>query len=601
MVQSSPSVDSLGLIDLVWALPAAGVVAGAIAFGLWCLDRLNLRFNVPLDFAFAGTLGLMALSLATFGLSLARFMPRWVFFALPAAMLVFAFRSQPRDLGRPRLAVALVVLIFLTTALGSVTLPPADYDDLSYHLVTPKEYFRAGGYVRLDDWNVCTAFPQNVEMLTLHGMGMTGSVARGVVVGRLYNVALMLFLALGVYGGALRVVTPGLASIAAGLTVLLEGWRVLAGLKTATEPAQAVCGWLAGAALLWIVTGAGSARTAFLGGLMAGFSAGAKYPMVAFCAVPLFVLLLAFREIRGAAAFGAGALLAFAPWAIRGIVENGNPVFPLAASIFPSPNWTPLQAARLARFSGPGSFAYLWSILPDAIAKFELNPLLLVLPLGACRASKRAGPLLGGAALAYAAVWLLFTHRYLRFLMPIYPYLAVLSVMTLHKPLPRLAVGGVAVACVVLAVPMLLTGFVSYQGRALHTDADFRSPDLAALERVNALPRRGSVLMVGEGRTFRATRPFIAAHAFNRHPFLELVEQGATPDDLKRWLAERDVAYILINGSEYRRIQEGYTFVYEGRTVPGFTEKLTPELPAALGWREVFREAETVVYELGAP
>lgn len=589
-------------MDLLWALPAAGVVAGAIAFGLWCLDRLNLGFNVPLDFAFAGALGLMTLSLATFGLSLAHYMPRWIFFALPAAMLLFALRAQPRELGRPRPALALILLVFLATALGSVTLPPADYDDLSYHLVTPKEYFRAGGYVRMDDWNVCTAFPQNVEMLTLHGMGMTGSVSRGVVVGRVYNVALMLFLALGVYGAALRVVTPGLASLAAGLTVLLESWRVLAGHKTATEPAQALCGWLAGAALLWIVTGAGSARTAFLGGLMAGLAAGAKYPMVAFCAVPLFVLLLAFREWRGAAAFGAGALLAFAPWAIRGIVENGNPVYPLAASIFPSENWTPLQAARLARFSSPGDFAYLWKTFWGAMTEsFELNPLLLLLPFGAWRASKRAGLLLGGAALAYVFVWLCFTHRYFRFLMPVHPYLAVLSVMALHGA-RRLSVVAVAASCTLLAVPMLLGGFISVRGRALFTDAQFRddpegSPDLKALEDVTFRPKPGRVMLLGEGRAFVVDRPFIAAHAFNRHPFLELVEAGAPPEALKRWMVDHNVAYVVVNWSEYRRIQRGYTFTYEGREVPGFTEKLTPALLDSLRWRGIFVAQETVVYE----
>jgi hypothetical protein len=612
-------LDPLSLADLVWLVPVVLIVGAAVAFGLRILAILKLTFNRPLDAAFGGALGLMALSLATFGLSLARFMPRWAFAALPAAMALAGggeLVRRLRGMGRPHGWTAAMLALLVVGSLGAATLPPTDPDDLFYHLVLPKEIHRAGGYVRLDEWNVCAAFPQNVEMFSLYGMGLTGSITRGVVVGRLLNVAVAVLLGAAIYGAAIRFVSPGIASLAVGMAVLLQGTIGLTALRCATEPCQSLCGWLAGAAAIWIVTGGGNLRTALLGGVMAGLAAGAKYTSIPFCAVPVAAMLLLLRRWREAFVFAGGALLSFAPWAIRQLVENGNPVFPLMVSVFPSEHWTALESARLSYQSSPakGPWSYVWRTgIEDWVGKeFALNPLLPFLALGAARrhpADRRAAvALVGGVTIAALAVWALATHRFWRFLVPLYPWLAFLAAVGLEcwtASLRRvlLLAGGVSVAA--LAIPIGLFGFAGFAVRLQFDDRRYLEerflPDMVPIFAASADARPGRILLLGEGRTFWIMRPFIAVHPYHEHPFLQEVAAGRSPEELRRWLRERDVAFVGLNHGESRRLASEGTLPFVGRDVP-IADPLPEGLPERLGltprWKTATLKEPTVVYEV---
>lgn len=600
----------LSLLDVLWVPAGVAVVVAATAFGVWALDRLGLSFNRALDVAFGGALGMMTLALATFALSLASFIPTWLMVAMPAAMAAVGGRALRRRLRGARVpdratAWTGVALAAMTLALlGAAANPPAHYDDLEYHYVLPKECFNAGGYVRLDSWNVLVAFPQNVEMLHLYGMALTNSATRGIVVGRTFNIAMALLLAAGVYGTMRAFVEPATASVAAGLAVVLPGTAVLMVGRCSTEIAQSLGGFLAGSAAVWIVArGAPPMRTALLGGLMAGFASGAKYPSVVFCAIPIAAILLVMGRGRAAVVFGAAALAAFAPWAIRNVVEHGNPIFPMAYDLFPSDYWSAQELALWKRFTALPAGWTAGMIVDEVRNDLTFNPLLLVLPIALPARWRRLVPvdraaawLLVGVTAAYLGVWWFATHRYIRFLVPVYPWLAALGALAMVGVAERLlrVLSGVWIGGVTLLV--VLMGVTAAIGRAQLSDEQFvrnYQADMEPILLVNAHPGGGKVLLVGEARTFPLTRPYVAATVFNRHPFLSRLDAGATPAELRAWLELEGVTLVLVNWSEVRRLSE---------FAPEVFRSLRPGVFEAMGLRplattEGLRDP-TVVYEV---
>ncbi|HXK93758.1 MAG TPA: hypothetical protein PKV38_08760, partial [bacterium] len=91
-------------------------------------------------------------------------------------------------------------------------------------------------------------------------------------------------------------------------------------------------------------------------GLVGGFLLGCKYTAVS--TVAFYVLLMLtpagdgnavaqmYRKIpiRPVLLFAAVAALVGSPWYIKNIILLGNPVYPFARSLFPTPDWTEFNA-----------------------------------------------------------------------------------------------------------------------------------------------------------------------------------------------------------------------------------------------------------------
>src|SRR5262249_5455927 len=77
-------------------------------------------------------------------------------------------------------------------------------------------------------------------------------------------------------------------------------------------------------------------RWAIASGLLAGFACGFKYTAIPTVALPMLVawLIAGRARLPAALAFTIASAAAFAPWAIRNTINTGNPVFPLARSVF---------------------------------------------------------------------------------------------------------------------------------------------------------------------------------------------------------------------------------------------------------------------------
>ncbi len=77
-----------------------------------------------------------------------------------------------------------VLGFFLLLNLTRAFEPPWEYDVLEYHLAAPAAYHDAGRVFFMRD-NAYANFPQNMEMLDLLAMNLTGSPDRGAIVGQM--------------------------------------------------------------------------------------------------------------------------------------------------------------------------------------------------------------------------------------------------------------------------------------------------------------------------------------------------------------------------------------------------------------------------------
>jgi len=242
--------------------------------------------------------------------------------------------------------------------IGNLTMDA--YDVLEYHLQLPREHYQAGRVQTLPH-NVYSHYPLGAEMLFLLGMCLRGGPYEGMYLAKLLH-------------GAFAAVAIG--GIASGL----GGWRGsaseseraddgedvrarAAAVLLATAPWVLYLSWLAMAelaqlcylalALVWLRQWMArpTARSAAIIGATCGAACGAKYLSVGLIAAPVLAVMggaAATQGRRWAQVLLAGgvALAVFSPWLIRNAAATGNPVFPLATSVFGRGHWDEQSARR---------------------------------------------------------------------------------------------------------------------------------------------------------------------------------------------------------------------------------------------------------------
>ena len=117
------------------------------------------------------------------------------------------------------------------------------------------------------------------------------------------------------------------------------------------------------AALVWgVVEGRGrigvlTNRTWGLIGLLAGCAMGCKYTGFVSAVIPFGTLSLlgAWRRksVLPVGCFLVGWAVVMSPWLGKNVLDTGNPVYPLASRIFPSPEWDSGRELRWQNAHGP--------------------------------------------------------------------------------------------------------------------------------------------------------------------------------------------------------------------------------------------------------
>ncbi len=544
-------------------------------------------------------------------------------------------KQPPRGRFNAVYILLLALMPFLALSLLVATVPPGvlwaeeafGYDVLEYHLQVPKEYHIRGQITYLPH-NIYSNFPMNAEMLYLLAMTLKEDPIEASVLAKLLNVLLGVLFVLSAW-----VIGREYHPTAGVVCALLAGsapWLMFLCGIAYVENGMLFFGMLSAACLCLYDKPRhrvrSSWRLALLAGLFAGLSCGFKYTAVVMIAGPLFVMLCALsagKEVgnNGGASryegprglqprrtrtkpaarkrlqvvchpllFVLGALVTFSPWLIKNIAMTGNPVFPLAYSLFGASEgvWSDDLAEQWQQ--GHQVEAEDAS-LQDRLARFKERILMdrrlgwwlicLAVPILFSTARSRLDIAMFAVFVIQAVVWIAFTHLFARFAVAMLIPLCILggrSMIASNRKWYRLALTSAVVAVVVLnlfsAGAIYAAEVVQIQKNADihgHVERFYRDcdADTTPVGFVRQRLEQGSrVLMVGDARAFYMPETVDYCVVFNRNPLAEAVAGANNDDDIIRWLNAKGYDYLLVFWNEMERLRNTY----------GFWAELTPML-----------------------
>ncbi len=297
------------------------------------------------------------------------------------AAMARSIRFESRFTG----SLIIVTLLLLGLAFVSALSPPYAWDAMTYHLVEPRHLVETGR-MTASDTNFYLGFPKAIETLFAIVMEITGRDTGTALVH--YGIGVLALL--GVAGCARRFTHAQAGWLAAALllssfnTWQLFGWQYV-------DLAVMLYGTLAFIiALRWHESG--QSRWLILLGVICGFGFGVKYSFgsLMLALAILIVVRQPRRIIPNMLMFGLAAGIAYAPWALRGLLLYGNPIYPYLLGGF---NWT---AERTAAFNQAGMgmitlgrtlelpflpiTATIFGFNYDTAYSYTLGPFLLTLP-----------------------------------------------------------------------------------------------------------------------------------------------------------------------------------------------------------------------------
>ncbi len=505
-------------------------------------------------------------------------------------------------------ALLITVPFAIYLLLGSVS-PPTDFDVREYHLQGPKEWFQAGQITFLRH-NVYTSFPFLTEMLSLTGMVFAEDWWRGALVGQIVLACFQLLSALAVFSIARRWICTDVAWLAT-LIYVTTPWTLRISLIAYAE----------GALTFYLIA---STMTAFLirdlprhvfgmsfvCGALAGCSMATKYTGLISVIVPTAVLMaVQFRRrasdpateidparnavsiwrslLRPAAAFSLGVALMIVPWLLKNLVETGNPVYPLAYSIFGGSEWSPEMDARWKPAHAASEHDLVRipeHILGAAVYNKWTSGLLFALAVPAVVLWRRSNtiPALMSLLIWGFGTWWGLTHRIDRFWIPMIPLLSLaagsswlISGSKSWKIFLLIVIASVTLFNVRFCGTALVGLHVGLMDLEVARQTTIRA-DIRLLN--DTLPSDAKILMVGEAQVFDATFPVAYDTVFDSCLFEEwttLPEDNQRPAKERRMLPpaairnrlrDEGITHILINWSDVLRYRMTY----------GYTEYVAP-------------------------
>lgn len=423
-----------------------GTVGGCYALGRIVWSRLGVGLSREEEIGFSFLLGAAGYSLVLFGLGLAHLYYRGVFFGLPVALGLVAWRLGALALPAERLAPLspglrrLLWLLggpFAVLYLSNAMAPEISPDGATYHLGLVARYYREHAMVPVYT-SIYSALSQGVEMLFLSAYAMGRHSAAGMV-----HATFLFLLPWMMLSWARRRGQAG-AGMVAALLVFASPVVGVDGISAYNDLAGAAVVFAVFALLdRWDETREPGLLYAI--GVLAGFSYGVKYTLA--LAVPLALGWVFWRERRWRPVLvvaGCAAVMIL-PWMARNAVWWQNPVAPLFNAWFPNPyvhQWFEREyKLSMATYSLASRWMIPWELTVQGQALGgRLGPVFLLAPLALLGLRNAVGRRLLLGWLVFTATY--FTNIGTRFLIPGLPFLALALAM---GPWPR----GVLVAVVV--------------------------------------------------------------------------------------------------------------------------------------------------------
>ncbi len=617
------------------------LVAGIVLSGAWGIGHLLLRIlRIPFERSqvertvFAFGLGLSALSLTTLAFGMAGLLERALLGGLIAlavvtevTLRVVTYRRRqiseknqaPPHLVRPTApkdktrrgdrefvsyktakigVVVLAITPFLLAMFLGSMLPSVEFDVKEYHLQGPKEFYEAGQISMLPH-NVYTSFPFLTEMLSLLGMVLRDDWYWGALAGKAVLMSFAPLTALALYAAGRRWFSPTVGCLAA-MIHLTTPWTYRISIIAYAEGGLT---FFLAAALLATALGieqlsraSESRRHFLLAGLLAGSAMACKYPGIvqvvlpigfAVCVAPYLLQLPVGKRhstaLRSAGVFAIGTAVTIGPWLLKNTVETGNPVYPLAYSVFGGIDWDDDLNARWQKAHRPDTYAIsdLAEKFIDVTTKSDwLNPLLFGLaPLALLvRHNRRATVSLWLYVGFLFFAWWILTHRIDRFWIPLIPLVSLLAAVGTTwtaNGFWRYCVGFIATIAVLFNLAFITTslcGLNLYLADLTHVrrSAESTETGIQFLNEMN-VPAEPKVLCVGAAQVFDAQFPVVYNTVFDDSIFEQWcgVDDGATssatkemrpPAEIREILRANGVTHIYVNWQEILRYRPTYGY-----------------------------------------
>jgi hypothetical protein len=329
---------ALGIISVIALVVLGGALGALIAPDLSPLSDLE-RGSVQ------ALLGLTLISVLAVVLGLlGLFPPRWLAWLLIAAALGGLYKQviawvrsmwnglrgviTSQDEWHIRV-IQIAVLILIMMAVILALLPETKWDALTYHLVAPDWYLKEGRIFSYPE-NHFFGFPQLVEMLFLWVMILSGPNAAALINGMFGLLLLPILLGLLHRHGKPAVGWIAVAILMASDSVwgqFFWAYNDLAYMAYTFAAIILILAWGRDA-------GQGNNRLLIMAGVMTGCMMGVKYLAAPFTVgIGLLVVWLAYRSGPKKTLAAAGlvvliAVLAFAPWLLKNLIVDGNPLSP---------------------------------------------------------------------------------------------------------------------------------------------------------------------------------------------------------------------------------------------------------------------------------
>jgi len=309
--------------------------------------------------------------------------------------------------------IALLVVYMLPAALH----PPIDWDETEAHLPHARNWV-SNGKLSINEWLRYPFFPYNFNLLYAAGLTFKND-----IFAQLANALAGWLVAIGLYRLAAVHFNRAVAAIAALVFLYLTRGQY----GTATVDLGSTMFIFFGFACIFFWRETKDFPLLCIGLFLIGAACGSKYQALTF--IPFLAVLVLLRERRVTRLLG--LLLCFALpcvyWYARNYLITGNPFDPMGPKIFGYWDWN------------ADDMALQLSNIRDA-ADWP-NPILWPALAAAFLRSRQTHPLFRAvlAISLYAfAVWIVTSH-YSRYLMPSYPFLALLTAIVVDAFFTRLA------------------------------------------------------------------------------------------------------------------------------------------------------------------
>lgn len=506
----------------------------------------------------------------------------------------------------------------LHIVLGGMT-PPWDFDVREYHLQGPKEWFQAG-HIKTLEHNVYTSFPFLSEMLSLAAMVLCDDWWQGAIAGKLTLAAFQLLSALAVFSISRR----WLGNISAWIATaafLSTPW--ISRISNIAYAEGAITFYLIASVMVALLASGceeprSKTKLIAIAGFLAGSAMASKYPGVVSVVLPVGLYLLATiiqpaRKTKpaldkpeheqktrrqtvtstillNAAVFIVAVVVAVGPWLVKNAVATGNPVYPLAYSVFGSSDWSPQMDAKWKKGHSPPERELIR--IPNHLADVAIRNdwqsgflFAFAVPALLLARKKRTVFWLSLHACWLLATWWVFTHRIDRFWIPLIPVAAVLagSAWQLSRSIAwrGLMIGALSVCMLFNYGLCRYSTVIGFHGGLIELATARKLPIREDIRYLNTILKPNArVLLVGEAEAFDMQFDVVYNTVFDESVFQEWTsaEPGyVTPaaeqnmrsaDEIRELLKQNGITHIYVNWSEVLRyrLTYGYTdYVYPQR------------------------------------